>query len=103
MNHDILHELSKMYRTIFINFTWKALEAAENALNKLKKFIEQNKELGIKNEEYTEKFVKALENDLNIPQALAVLWTLVKDKEISLEDKKATILDFDKVLGLGLK
>ena len=42
------------------------------------------------------------EKDFNTAQALAVLWTLAKDKEVKPEDKRATILDFDKVLGLGL-
>jgi cysteinyl-tRNA synthetase len=44
----------------------------------------------------------ALSNDLNTADAVATLWELLKDIEVSKEDKYATALYFDKVLGLGL-
>ncbi len=90
------------YRTP-VNFTWEALEAANNAFEKLKRFVGPLSALGEVSEEYKKQFAQKLENDLNTPQAVAVLWTLVKDKDVSPEDKLATLLDFDKVLGLGLK
>ncbi|KKR75041.1 MAG: Cysteinyl tRNA-synthetase [Candidatus Nomurabacteria bacterium GW2011_GWA1_40_8] len=34
-------------------------------------------------------------------RALTILWDVIKDEKISDADKKATVLDFDKVLGLG--
>ena len=90
------------YRTP-VNFSWEALEAAENAFDKLKKVVSSKEyEVGIIDEAYKAKFIEKLENDLNTAQALAVVWTLVKDKEVSSENKLATLLDFDKVLGLGL-
>ena len=89
------------YRTT-ANFTWEALEAAENAYMKLKDFMSKMPfDTGEIDQAYKAKFVEKLENDFNTPQALAVLWTLVKDKEVTPENKKATLLDFDKVLGLG--
>jgi len=39
---------------------------------------------------------------LDTPKAIALLWELVKDDAISPEDTRATLLDFDSVLGLGL-
>jgi len=49
-----------------------------------------------------EKFIKIINNDLDTPQALAVVWDLIKSDYP--EDKKmATLLEFDKVLGLGLE
>jgi len=84
------------------NFTWEALEAAQNALNRLKKLTSALPEGGIVNVPYKNQFKEKLENDFNTPQALAVIWTMLKDKAISSEDKLATIKDFDKVLGLGL-
>ena len=87
------------YRTP-TTFTWEALEAANNAYQKLQRFISTLPEGGKVNEEYNDKFKSKIENDFNTPQALAVLWTLAKDKSISDEDKRATILDFDKVLGV---
>ena len=49
-----------------------------------------------------EKFVKAVNDDLNIPKALAVLASIFKAK-ISSADKLATVLDFDKIFGFDLK
>jgi len=47
-----------------------------------------------------EKFIKIINNDLDTPQALAVIWDLIKSDYP--EDKKmATLLEFDKVLGLN--
>ena len=44
-----------------------------------------------------------MEDDLDTPRALSLLWDVVKDENMSDADKKATILDFDKVLGLGFE
>lgn len=93
------------YRTP-VNFTWEALTAAQNAYKKLKEFVERNKMQESReqtvNQEYKKQFIEKLENDLNTPQALAVVWTLVKDKEVPNPDKLATLKDFDRVLGMGL-
>lgn len=50
---------------------------------------------------WQEKFRAAINDDLNMPKALAVLAGLLKSK-ISPADKLATVLDFDRVLGLKL-
>lgn len=90
------------YRTP-TNFTWEALEAAQNALKRLKGLVSGLiMGEGSPDPAYKAKFIEKLENDLNTPQALAVVWALVKDKEIKPEDKLATLLDFDNVLGLDL-
>lgn len=85
------------------NFTWEALEAAQNALNKLKNTMSRMPlGSGVVNETYKAQFKEKIENDFNTAQAIAVIWTMLKDKDVSSEDKLATIKDFDKVLGLGL-
>jgi len=86
------------------NFSWEALEAASNALLRLYKIVDawRPQAGGVVDESYKAKFREKLDNDLNTPQALAVIWGLVKDSHVSPEDKLATLLDFDKVLGLGL-
>ncbi len=94
--------LMSHYRTP-VNFTWEALDAAQNAFEKLKRFVGPLSAVGEVDLAYKAEFIQKLENDFNTPQALAVLWTLVKDKEVTAENKLATLLDFDKVLGLGLK
>ena len=40
---------------------------------------------------------------MNTPEALAITWKLVKDESVSPTDKRATLLEFDKVLGLNLE
>lgn len=51
---------------------------------------------------YQDKFREAINDDLNMPQALAVCYDMLKSN-LSKQDKLATILDFDKVLGLKLE
>ena len=49
-----------------------------------------------------EDFYQAMDNDLNTAEALAVLWQMLKNKSLSLEQKYQLLLDFDRILGLGL-
>jgi cysteinyl-tRNA synthetase len=48
------------------------------------------------------KFQTAINNDLHMPQALAVVWEMLKDTEMPNADKRATLLAFDTVLGFNL-
>ena len=84
------------------NFTWDLLEAAQKGFNNL---INQVKELGDKsgqiNQNYKDKFEQKISDDFNMPQALALTQELLKS-DLSPQDKLATLLDFDKVLGLNL-
>ncbi len=91
------------YRTK-MNFHWEALEAAETALKRLYSlYMSLGAEVGNVSEEYQNKFKEYIGDDLNTPRALSLLWDLIKDENISDADKKATILDFDTVLGLGFE
>ncbi len=83
------------------NFTWEALRASETAINKLLRFLQSN-ESGEINQDYKIKFLSFINNDLDTPKAIALIWELLKDDSISDKDKKATILDFDRVLKLNL-
>lgn len=89
------------YRSL-VNFTWEALEAAQNALKKLKNIYIGLPDTGAVNHAFTKRFTESLEDNLNTPKALAVLWEVANDKEILDADKKATLLDMDHVLGLGM-
>jgi cysteinyl-tRNA synthetase len=53
------------------------------------------------NHEYKKKFADAINDDLDTPKAIALLWELLKDESVPAGDKRATILDFDRVLGVG--
>ena len=85
------------------NFTWEALKASQKARKKLEKKIFTFSNEGKINEEFKKEFIKKIEDDFNIPQALAVVWKILKDNNISDKDKKATILDFDKILKIKFK
>ncbi len=91
------------YRTR-VNFVWEALEASEIALKRLYRlYLDLGEEIGTVDINYQKTFKERLSDDLNTPLALSLLWDLVKDPNISNKDKKATILDFDKVLGLDFE
>lgn len=95
--------LQANYRTI-VNFTWEGLEASKNALRKLKShYLSLEVDAGRVSHEYQESFAKALNDNLNTGEALATLWKMLKDENLSDADKKATLLDFDSVLSLGIK
>ncbi len=85
------------------NFTWEALEAAQNGYKNLLNHIASlGTQIGKINENFKTLFTEKLTDDLNTPQALAVLFEVLKSN-ISNADKLATVLDFDNVLGLRLK
>lgn len=95
-----------------LTFSLKALEGAQNSLEKLykgvKEFKVQNSELKTISQSlrlkdnYCAKFVECINNDLNIPQALAVMWELIKDENVKDKEKYRLLLDFDRVFGLDL-
>ncbi|MBI2482345.1 MAG: cysteine--tRNA ligase [Candidatus Vogelbacteria bacterium] len=94
--------LTAHYRTE-VNLTWEALQGAATAYSRLQnKLANLDKDGGQVNPEYQQKFTDLINNDLNIPSALALVWTLLADKTTPDADKRATILDFDRVLGLRL-
>ena len=89
-----------------INFTFEAMDAAKSALKKLKQGydIHKNGNDKISEEEiieYKEKFLSAINDDLNMPQALSVVWEIVKNPNKS-NQLANLLLDFDKVLGLKI-
>jgi len=99
--------LNSHYRSK-LNFTWQGLEAAQNALNNLYEDYRNifsdttKKKLVEKGETYRRQFIDAINDDLNTPQALAIMWEAIKDESLLANDKKQLLLDFDKVFGLGL-
>ncbi|MEZ4618416.1 MAG: DALR domain-containing protein [Caldilineaceae bacterium] len=70
-------------------------------LNRLRSTVHSWGEAGTVDEEFQAQFESQINDDLNMPRALAVVWELVRS-DLSPATKKATILQFDRVLGLGL-
>jgi cysteinyl-tRNA synthetase len=87
-----------------VNFVWEALLGAETALKRhYGLYLNLGNEHGHVHKEYQNKFKEYLEDDLDTPRALSLLFDVFKDKNISDGDKRATIFDFDKVFGLGFE
>ena len=93
--------ISVGYR-VKMNFSLEALDGARNSRLALeKKVLELGEKKGKVLPKYVEAFKKELENNLNISGVLALVNEMLKS-DAKDEDKLATILDFDRVLGLGL-
>ncbi|MEK7568706.1 MAG: cysteine--tRNA ligase [Patescibacteria group bacterium] len=82
------------------NFTWEGLAGAQTALIRLSDHL--GEEIGTVHKEYQKRFAEFVASDLDTPRALALAWEVAKDPSLSTADKTATLLDFDRVLGLGL-
>ena len=91
-----------------LTFSWKAVEGANNAYKTLKNRIvmlkNENKSLDKKGKKryYEEEFLKKINDDLNMPQAVALLNDMIKDSELGSKEKLELIEKFDKVFGLEL-
>ncbi|MEI7620312.1 MAG: cysteine--tRNA ligase [Candidatus Falkowbacteria bacterium] len=85
-----------------MEYSEETVRNAENGLNHLRHQVSDlGTEMGEINKEYKYKFLEAINDDLNLAQALAVVSEMLKSK-IDNADKLATIVDFDLVLGLDL-
>ena len=85
-----------------MNFTFEALEAAQNALERLRREISNYSESSNSIKEYEKQFLEAINDDLNMPKTLSVLWEAVRSDKSSSE-KAATVYKIDEVLGLSLR
>lgn len=97
-----------------LNFTWEGLRSARNALRKLygeisalsmlvKKTKTTTKNAKKELNESTNQFKKAINDDLNTPKALSILWNTLKNQPLPAEKKLSLIFEYDKILGLNLK
>lgn len=84
-----------------LNFSWEGLDGAATALQRLRTAAATWGEPGTADEALITTFREQINSDLNMPRALAVTWDLVKS-DLPAATKKATLLQFDNVLGLGL-
>jgi cysteinyl-tRNA synthetase len=80
-----------------LNFTWQSLEGAKTARERLNNFILGIEKKGKVNKRYQQMFIDKIGDDLDMPGSIALVWQMIKDKNVSDEDKKATLLDFDKL------
>ncbi len=84
------------------NFTFEALGASHQALNRLIDLARTLEKPSTPDTGYVDRFMARVSDDLDTPGALAVLWELVSDANVVSSTKAATLLAFDEVLGLTL-
>jgi len=92
--------LSAHYRSK-LNFSWESLDGAATALNRLRMAAYDWGSPGKIDEEFMTWFHENINDDLNMPRAMAVTWDLVKSF-LTNATKKATLQEMDKILGLRL-
>lgn len=85
-----------------LEFSLENLKVAGNNYEKLNNMVIAWSDGGEVNKDYLDKFIEKIDNDLAMPEAMAVLWTMIRDENVKDVDKKATILEMDKILGLNL-
>ncbi len=90
-----------------LNFTWESLESSQNTLNKLRDGYQKHSEGNevVEQEvieEYKNKFTEAINDDLNMPVAMSVIWDVIKNPKKSKQFAEL-LLDFDKVLGIDIE
>ncbi len=117
--------LNTHYRSI-MNFTWESITGARQALERLRAKVQAWKinaprhsgesEGRLQNRtkngfwtsqndvyaKYDKEFLQAINEDLNMPAALAVVWKTAEDEKLASHFKLELIEKFDKVLGLNL-
>lgn len=85
-----------------VNFSFEAVRAAQSAFIKLAGHVASWPDGGAVDVGYKKRFVDHIADDMDMPGAIALSWALAKDRAVSDAGKKATLIDFDKVFGLGL-
>ena len=100
-----LFSCSSHYRNK-LNFTWEGIEASQKSLERLKQGYQthlngkDDVEDSVVNE-YEERFHKAINDDLNMPLAMGVVWEVIRNDKKSPKLAKL-LLKFDSVLGLKI-
>ncbi|PVZ70354.1 cysteine--tRNA ligase [Pelagibaculum spongiae] len=92
--------LTSHYRS-HLNFSWQSLQQASDRMIKLKTKVSAWPEDGQVDRYFWNKFTEKINNDLAMPQAMAVLSEMIAS-EIADENKRATLQQMERVLGLDL-
>ena len=101
--------LQAHYRSA-LSFHFEALKSAQAGLKGIRTRMQEWKNIDISDvpesataQAYKNNFMDSMLDDLNTPEALAVFFAVMKDTLLSEAQRKKLLLDFDKILGLGLE
>ena len=86
-----------------LNFTWEALDSAAIALDRMRNGVYGMRDAAAASPDgaLVERFANEINDDLNLPRALAVAWETLRG-DLPAAVRRATLLQFDRVFGLGL-
>ncbi len=97
-----------------LNFTFRALQAAQTALERLRNLAYQllgqadavqvfsDAPLQGEGVAWRDMFLTEVEHDLNMPRAMAVVWAMLRSQEHPTT-RLRLLLDMDRILGFGLR
>jgi len=85
-----------------LNFTFDALDAAATALDRMRSGFHALPHAGAADPRHVERFTVEINDDLNLPRALALGWEVLRG-ELPLAARRSTLAAFDRVFGLGLE
>lgn len=95
-----------------LKFSYEALDAAKSGYNNLSgKILNLRKDISSdeaissseKKNDFKSRFLEKINDDLNMPEAMSVLWEMLKDGDLSSNEKLNLAYDFDMIFGLGLE
>ncbi len=96
-----------------LNFTFRALQAAQTSLERLRDMAYQLytvadrervfAEEPMSNSPWRDAFLREVENDLNIPRAMAIVWGMLRSNEYDPTTRVRLLLDADRILGFDLQ
>ncbi len=97
-----------------LNFTFRALQAAQTSLERLRNLayhlLTQTDENAVFSDQpvqneghkWRDAFLAEVENDLNMPRAMSVVWAMLRSQEAPAV-KLRILFDMDRILGFGLR
>ena len=90
-----------------MNFSLDILKNAKNSYERLKNIIfdlktKKDSNKTKKYDEYKKRFKDYINDDLNMPKALSVLWGMLRDKKLGSKEKLRLAYEFDRIFGLNL-
>src|SRR5579883_1689192 len=96
-----------------LNFTFRALQAAQTSLERLRDRAYELLQAADRSAALAEDpllanpwqmaFLEAVEDDLNLPRAMAVIWSMLRAQDLEATTKVRLLLEADRILGFGLR
>ncbi|MFH1399749.1 MAG: cysteine--tRNA ligase [Candidatus Woesearchaeota archaeon] len=87
-----------------LQFSWQAMETAKSSFASIKaKILEIKASTDSKpgKNTYEQQFHEAINDDMDMPKAMSIMWAVIKDANLGSKEKSALLLKFDTIFGFG--